>query len=148
DLHGLARGKGRIVSCEPYSNPGLQGRLKQRKNCNGFTAEENHLEEWIAREPSALFAGTPVLLLVSQNYVHLRQKIDLLFMDARCRLYPVELKITRAAKSGGVVPYDLYERQMKPYLHYLEQASSLSGINPRYSEFSKLFNGVSSIILE
>ena len=68
--------------------------MHHRNHC-GFSYEENHLEEWIAREPSSLFGETPVLLLASQNYVHLRVKIDLLFVDIDCRLFPAELKVVR-----------------------------------------------------
>ena len=144
DEHGSTRMKGRLVPCEPVAEPGFQDRLTQHKNYRGFSYEENHLEEWIARQPAALFGIRPVLLLVSQNYVHLRVKIDLLFVDADCRFYPVELKVVRVGKNGGVVPYDLYERQMKPYVNFLAGIRSLSDLDSNYIRFNGLFNGLTS----
>jgi hypothetical protein len=102
------------------------------------------LEEWIARQPAALFGSRPMLLLASQNYAYLRFKIDLLFIDAKCRLYPIELKAERVAKNGGVVPYDLYQRQVKPYVDFLKGLEHLSDLDRQYLRFSTLFNGHAS----
>jgi hypothetical protein len=133
--------KGRIVPCEAHGDPGFPDRLTQHANYRGFSYEENHLEEWIALQPSALFGPEPVLLLASQNYVHLRVKIDLLFVDARSRLCPVELKVVRVAKNGGVGPYDLYMRQMKPYVEFLEGVQHLRDLGPQYARFVVAFGG-------
>jgi len=135
------RSKGRIVPCEAISESGFPGRITQYKNYRGFSYEENHLEEWIARQPSALFGPEPVLLLASQNYVHLRVKIDLLFVDSSSNLYPVEIKVVRVAKNGGVVPYDLYERQMKPYVEFLKGVRHLRDLDPQYARFAAAFGG-------
>ena len=99
------------------------------------------MEEWIARQPTALFGSQPILLLDSQYYVHLRSKIDLLFVDAQCRLYPVELKVKPVAKNGGEVPYDLYQRQMKPYVDFLAGLEHLGDLDRKYLCFSARFNG-------
>jgi hypothetical protein len=124
DEPGSGRSKGRLHACAPLPDPGFRGRLVQHKNYRGFSYEENHLEEWIGREPSSLFGRTPVLLLASQNYVHLGVKIDLLFVDVDCRLFPTELKVVRVAKNGGIVPYDLFQRQMKQ----LDRSGSLEKV--------------------
>jgi hypothetical protein len=107
--------KGRIVPCQPANGSQFSDRLVSHKNYRGFSYEENHLEEWIARVPSAIFGPCPVLLLASQNYIHLGAKIDLLFTDGAGRLYPVELKVRPCRNNNGVVPYASYDRQMKPY---------------------------------
>jgi hypothetical protein len=148
DEEGSGRSKGRLLSCEPLSAPGFQDRLVQHKNYRGWSYEENHLEEWIARQPSSIFGTTPVLLIASQNYIHLPAKIDLLFVDARCRLYPIEIKVVRAAKNGGVVPYDLYERQMKPYTEFLNGVSHLGALDSQYVRFANAFNGAANTLAE
>jgi hypothetical protein len=148
DEEGSGRSKGRLLPCEALSEPGFQGRLVQHKNYRGRNYEENHLEEWIARQPSSIFGATPVLLIASQNYTHLPVKIDLLFVDARCQLYPIEVKVVRAAKNGGVVPYDLYERQMKPYTEFLNGVSHLGALDSQYVRFANEFNGVANTLAE
>ncbi len=142
------RSKGRLHTCGPPPDAGFPDRLVQHKNYRGFSYEENHLEEWIARQPSSLFGGTPVLLLASQNYVHLRAKIDLLFVDMGCRLFPTELKVVRVAKNGGIVPYDPYERQMKPYAEYLKDIPDLNAFNSQCVRFTTAFNGAPSTVAE
>ena len=142
DDPGSAVKKGRLAPCGPLTDPGFQNRLVHHRNYRGFSYEENHLEEWIAREPSTLFGETEVLLLVSQNYSHLRVKIDLLFVDGVCQLYPVELKVAPVAKNGGIVPYDLYERQMKPYVDFLRELGKITDLASNYLRFSKSFHGV------
>jgi len=92
--------------------------------------------------------ATEVLLRVSQNYCHLPVKIDLLFVDAKCCMYPVELKVVRIAKNGGVVPYDLYERQMKPYVEFLNATRHLGGLDRQYVSFTKRFNGAASRLVD
>jgi len=141
DEQGSGRMKGRLVCCKQIIDPGFADRLVQHKNYRGFSFEENHLEEWIARQPSALFGPVPILLLASQNYIHLRVKIDLLFSDANCRMYPVEVKVVRVGRNGGVVPYDLYERQMNPYVEFLKQIRCLGDLDPQYVRFATLFDG-------
>jgi hypothetical protein len=141
DERGSGKTKGRIVPSEAYGDPVLPDRLTQHANYRGFSYEENHLEEWIALQPSALFGPEPVLLLASQNYVHLPVKIDLLFVDASTRLCPVEIKVVRVAKNGGVVPYDLYERQMKPYVEFLEGVQHLGDLDPQYARFAVALGG-------
>src|SRR2546423_12415062 len=93
DEKASGRSKARLSACEPSSEHGFRDRLVQYKNYRGFNYEENHLEEWIARQPSSLFGNKPVLLLASQNYIHLGAKIDLLFVDADCRLFATEIKV-------------------------------------------------------
>ena len=139
DEPGTGKSKARIVPCEAISKPGFPGSIKQSRNYQGFSYEENHLEEWIARQPSALFGSESTLLLASQNYIHLRVKIDLLFIDSSSNLYPVELKVARVAKNGGVVPYDLYERQMRPYVEFLEGVEHLSSLDRQYIRFANAF---------
>ena len=141
DDPGSTLKKGRLAPCDPRTDPGVQGCMVHHRNYRGFSYEENHLEEWIARDPSALFGETEVLLLASQNYRHLRVKIDLLFVDGMCQLYPVELKVEPIAKNGGVVPYDLYERQMKPYVKFLLELGKVTDLASNYLRFSKSFHG-------
>jgi hypothetical protein len=148
DEPGRGRSKGRIVPCEAISESGLPGRITQYRNYRGFSYEENHLEEWIARQPSALFGPEPVLLLASQNYVHLRVKIDLLFVDSSSNLYPVEIRVVRVAKNGGVVPYDLYERQMRPYVEFLKGVQHLSDLDPQYARFAAAFGDTAPQLTE
>lgn len=148
DEPGSGRSKGRLHACAPLPDPGFRGRLVQHKNYRGFSYEENHLEEWIGREPSSLFGRTPVLLLASQNYVHLGVKIDLLFVDVDCRLFPTELKVVRVAKNGGIVPYDLFQRQMKPYKEYLEHIPSLRQFDSQYVRFATVFSGTPCKVAE
>jgi hypothetical protein len=148
DQAGSGRSKGRLQPFADVFDAGFSGRLVQHRNYRGFSYEENHLEEWIAREPSSLFGGTPVLLVASQNYIHLPVKIDLLFVDNECQLYAVELKVVRVAKNGGVVPYDLYDRQMKRYRDYLKDIRNLGAFDARYVRFATAFNGAASTVAE
>jgi hypothetical protein len=55
--------------CESLDDAGTRSRLVLHKNYRGFNYEENYLEEWIARQPSAIFGSLPVLILASQNYL-------------------------------------------------------------------------------
>lgn len=148
DESGSGRLKGRLRACGPLPEAGFPERLVQHKNYHGFSYEENHLEEWIACQPSSLFGGTPILLLASQNYVYLRAKIDLLFVDVDCRLYPTELKVKNVARNGGIVPYDLFERQMKSYTEYLKDYPHLSAFDSQYARFTAVFNGAPSTVTE
>jgi hypothetical protein len=148
DEEGSGKRKDRLAPRKPVTDPGIASCLTRHNNSLGFSYEENHLEEWIARQPSALFGATPVLLLVSQNYRHLGVKIDLLFVDAKCRMYPVELKVVRVAKNGGVVPYDLYERQMKPYVEFLNATRHLGDLDRQYVSFTARFNGAASHLVD
>jgi hypothetical protein len=148
DEPGRGRSKARLQPFEDVFDAGFPGRLVQHRNYRGVSYEENHLEEWIAREPSSLFGGTPVLLVAAQNYIHLAVKIDLLFVDDDCQLYPVELKVVRVAKNGGVVPYDLYERQMKRYRDYLKDIRNLREFDAPFVRFATAFNGVASTVAE
>ncbi len=148
DGPGSGRSKGRLHACAPLPDPGFRDRLAQNKNYRGLNYEENHLEEWIGREPSSLFGRTAVLLLASQNYVHLGVKIDLLFVDVDCRLFPTELKVVRVARNGGIVPYDLFQRQMKPYKEYLEHIPHLSEFDSQYVRFATAFNGAPCNVAE
>jgi len=143
DEEGTGRSKARLASCAHRSDPGFPSRLVHHKNYRGRSYEENHLEEWIAREPASLFGKSPVLLLASQNYIHLRAKIDLLFIDLKNRVFPVELKVVPVAKNGGVVPYDLYERQMRPYVEFLTGFRNIEQLEFEYSRFIKAFTGTS-----
>ena len=115
--------------------------MKRYQNYRRISYEENHLEEWVSRQPSSLFGETKVLLLASQNYCHLKVKIDLLFVGGSCQLYPVELKVVPIAKNGGVVPYDLYERQMKPYVTFLRSVGKVTDLALPYLRLSKTFHG-------
>ena len=77
---------------------------KNTRTLRGRKYEENHLEEWIARQPKALFGDNRMLILASQNHAHLEEKIDLLFIDTCGHFHIVELKIVDVAQNGGVVP--------------------------------------------
>jgi hypothetical protein len=97
--------KGYLVPCEKLETPRrIHGRMQKHKNARGRKYEENHLEEWIARQPKALFGDNRMLILASQNHAHLEEKIDLLFIDTCGHFHIVELKIVDVAQNGGVVP--------------------------------------------
>ena len=76
------------------------------------------------------------------------RKIDLLFVDVNCRLFPTELKVVKVARNGGIVPYDLYVRQMKPYTEYLRDIPNLSAFDSQYVRFTTAFNGAPTAIVE
>jgi hypothetical protein len=99
--------------------PGAEGRLKGVKNRVGRRYEENHLEQWVARNPELVFPNRRVLLLASQNHVHLPVKVDLLFVDDAWEYHIVELKVIEIARNGGESPYQVYNVQMKKYVTFL-----------------------------
>jgi len=55
--------KAKIVACKRLQSQGTQERLVTHKNYRGVSYGENHLEEWIAREPDALLGNTLQIIL-------------------------------------------------------------------------------------
>jgi hypothetical protein len=60
DDPATGRTKSLLRPSASLEDPGVAERLVIHKNYRGFAYEENHVEEWIARQPSALFGDTPV----------------------------------------------------------------------------------------
>ena len=122
--------------------------MQKFKNSRGWKYEENHLEEWIARQPNAIFGGDKVLILASQNHAHLEEKIDLLFIDTNGRFYIVELKIVDVAENGGVVPYAIYNDQMKKYVNFVNGCmdSFRDSLSDVYRRFSAEFYGTPHVL--
>jgi len=134
--------KGDLVPCEKLEKPGrIHGRMQKYKNARGRKYEENHLEEWIARQPKALFGDNRMLILASQNHAHLEEKIDLLFIDTCGQFHIVELKIVDVAQNGGVVPYAIYNEQMQKYVSFVNacKASFPDSMSDACRRFSKEF---------
>jgi hypothetical protein len=132
--------KGRLVPCERRSNP-IEGwaRITDYTNSQGRFYEENHLEEWVAWCPQAVFPGERVLVLASQNYAHLPEKIDLLMVNPTWRFSVVEAKSKDVAKNGGTPAYQIHMSQMRRYVAFLRQylqpfPGRLAGYYRRFSE--------------
>ena len=129
-------------------DPGMPARLTAHRNDENRSYEENHLEEWTARQPASLFGSHDVMILGSQNYAHMPQKIDLLFVDRRRQLYVVEIKVEPVAKNGGVVPYTIYQVQMKTYVDFVKTCLQLEDLGHDYERFSKESYGQPLDLLE
>ncbi len=112
--------KGHLVLCDRRTDP-IEGwmRITDYTNNQGRFYEENHLEEWVARSPQAVFRDERVLIVASQNYAHLREKIDLLAVNLVRRFSVVEAKIKDVAKNGGTPAYHIHMDQMRRYVNFL-----------------------------
>ena len=129
------RQKGKLKICSKHVNPGKHRPLKLYSNRKNHRYEENYLEEWIAREPSALFPDQEVMIIASQNYIFLQEKIDLLFLNQDSEFQIVELKIE------PITPHTIWEQVQRytqfllriddPYIHF----------SSYYSRFSEKFYG-------
>lgn len=120
----------------------LPARLKDYRNWNTHSYAESHVEEWVSRHPAALYPGQAVLVLASQNYARLGEKIDLLLLDGGWRFHVLELKAERVASNRGVTP-DQIQKQMTRYVDFLRVElpgfpASLSGY---YAQFTTEFLG-------
>ncbi len=136
--------KGALLPTERRQTPGkLALRMKDYTNSQGRYYEENHLEEWVARCPDALFPGRRIHVLASQNYAHLPEKIDLLVADDQHWFDVVEIKITSVAENGGLAPYQIHEKQMKRYVQFLTWylPPFPESLRAYYTKFSKRFYG-------
>jgi hypothetical protein len=117
-------------------------RLKDCRTWKGQWYAESHVEEWVSRSPKKLFPGRAVHVLASQNYAHLGEKIDLLFVDDRHQFHVVELKAERVASNRGVTPDQIWG-QMNRYVDFLrtELPPFLVSFRNYYGQFSRQFLG-------
>jgi hypothetical protein len=117
-------------------------KLTDYRNWNGHWYAEDHIEEWVSRSPQALFPDRTIHVLASQNYAHLPEKIDLLFVDGYHHLHVLELKAEPVASNRGVPP-DQIRGQMNRYLEFLqrEQLPVAESFTSYYAEFSRRFLG-------
>ena len=117
-------------------------KLKNHRNWKGHSYAESHIEEWMSRAPAVLFPGRAIHVLASQNYAHLGEKIDLLFLDDRHQLHVVELKAERVASNRGVTPDQIWG-QMNRYVEFLrrELLPFPASLRDYYARFSKQFLG-------
>ena len=135
--------KGRLIPCESRIDPiDCWGRITDYTNSQGRFYEENHLEEWVARCPQAIFPGERILVLASQNYAHLPEKIDLLAINMKCVLPVVEAKIKDVAKNGGTPAYQIHMSQMRRYVEFLRSyLQPFPGrLRQYYERFSERFH--------
>jgi hypothetical protein len=116
--------------------------LKEHRNWNGHSYAESHIEEWVSRCPQALFPGRRGHVLASQNYAHLPEKIDLLFLDDRHQFHIFELKAEPVASNRGVTP-DQIQGQMNRYVDFLrrQQLPLPASFREYYAKFSRQFLG-------
>lgn len=131
----IERRKGMFETCQKIQTPGQFAYLKDCKNpCDHFY-QENYLEEWIAREPKAIFPDTNIMLVASQNYAYFLAPLDLLFIDENQDFHIVELKIEPVARNGGVSPDTIYE-QMTRYITCIKSIKlrHLENYDHRFSE--------------
>ena len=117
-------------------------KLKDCRNWKGHSYAESHIEEWLSRSPTVLFPGRAVHVLASQNYAHLEEKIDLLFLDDRHQFHVFELKTERVASNRGVTPDQIWG-QMNRYVDFLrrELLPFPASFRDYYAQFSKQFLG-------
>ena len=135
--------KGRLMPCERRSDPiECWGRITDYTNSQGRFYEENHLEEWVSWCPQAIFPGERILVLASQNYAHLPEKIDLLAINMKWLFSVVEAKIKDVAKNGGTPAYQIHMSQMRRYVEFLRSyLQPFPGRLGRYYErFSERFH--------
>lgn len=135
------RRKEMLRTCSKNDNLGVFSRLKLCKNKEERFYEENHLEEWISREPSSIFQDQKVMIVASQNYVFLQERIDILFLNQNCEFVIVELKVEPVVRTGVVTPYKIYDEQMEKYVKYVQRASVFQRFHRYYSRFSAKFYG-------
>jgi hypothetical protein len=121
---------------------GFSAKLKKCRNWNGHWYAEDHVEEWVSRCPQALFPGRRVHVLASQNYAHLPEKIDLLFLDNRHQFHVVEVKAEPVASNGGITP-DEISGQMNRYVDFLrmELLPFPASFTNYYTHFTRKFLG-------
>jgi hypothetical protein len=119
-------------------------RITDYTNSQGRFYEENHLEEWVARSPLAIFGDERVLVVASQNYAHLPQKIDLLAVNSARRFSVVEAKIKDVAKNAGTPAYQIHMDQMGRYVSFLRPyLQPFPGrLAQYYHRFSERFYGM------
>jgi hypothetical protein len=111
--------------------------------------EEKHVEEWVAREPLAIFPPhlfpNPVLVLAAEKYRKMPRPLDLLFVDATGQFPVVELKINPVAESGSrVESREDIRKQMEEYVEFLRwylDPFPASDMERFYSLFSERFHG-------
>jgi len=117
-------------------------KLKDCRNWKGHWYAESHVEEWVSRSPRTLFPGRAVHVLASQNYAHLAEKIDLLFVDDHKQFHVVELKAERVASNRGVTPDQIWG-QMNRYIDFLRMELPPFPVSFRsyYGQFSRQFLG-------
>jgi len=143
--------KGRLVQCERRTDPiEAWARITDYANNRGRFYEENHLEEWVAWCPQSIFPDDRVLVLASQNYAHLPEKIDLLVLDPAWRFSVVEAKIGNVAKSGGTPAYQIHMNQMRRYVDFLRSyLHPFPGrLTQYYRRFSERFHGQPRLLEE
>ena len=142
--HSPEHPKGILMPIDGSSVPPTHGPLSSTISpLLGRTYEENDLEEWIARRPASIFPDDGVEIIASQNYAHMIVKVDLLFLGPAPAFFVVEVKNCDVRRNGGVVPYDIYNRQMGSYLDFLRPY--LDGYPDShqnyYERFSRKFYG-------
>jgi len=117
-------------------------KLKDCRTWKGQWYAESHIEEWVSRSPKMLFPGRAVHVLASQNYAHLGEKIDLLFVDDHQHFHVVEVKAERVASNGGI-PADQIWGQMNRYVDFLQMELPPFPMSFRnyYGHFSSRFLG-------
>jgi len=130
--------RGRLVTPDHPFDRSVSARLQNYTNPWGDFYEESHLEEWIAREPGSIFKEREVMILASELYVYLQEKLDLLFVDRECQFYIVELKIEPIGRPG-ILPQRVYS-QMSRYVRFL-RSSKIRYLNTCYARFARRFYG-------
>lgn len=132
----------RLAACDGPTVAGLAARLKDYRNWNGHTYAESHVEEWVSKHPAALYPGQAALVLASQNYARLGEKIDLLLLDRIWKFHVLELKAERVASNRGVTP-DQIQGQMNRYVNFLREVLPAfpASLNDYYSQFTAEFLG-------
>ena len=140
--------RGFLVPTERREQPGGGCCLRSCKNAIDRKYEENHLEEWVARSPAAVFT-VPAMLLASQNYVFLPERVDLLFMSSDQVFQVVEAKIKGVQQNGGVVPDEIYG-QMGRYVEFLTRHGRdfPGGMESDYGRFSDKFYGARHVLTD
>ena len=137
--------KGRLIPCHGNSPVNaLPSRLQDyRYDALGRHYEENHLEEWVARCPQALFPTTTADVIASQNHAHMSEKVDLLMLENRQHFVVVEVKAEVVSAHGGESPYQLYNDQLGRYVVFLRRhlAEYPQSHEDYYARFSKRFFG-------
>jgi hypothetical protein len=137
--------EGRLLSRE---EPPGKGALRSR--LAGWGYDEKHLEEWVCREPAALFPGHRPHVLVAEKYAQpLPCKVDLLLIDAEHCFHVVELKVTSVLRNGGEAPSKI-RRQMQRYVNTLTRylpPFPQSMVNA-YTQFSASFYGAPRCLVD
>lgn len=134
------RRKGTLVICPQHANPGISRPLKKYSNRKKYRYEENHLEEWISREPSALFPNQVMMIIASQNYIFLQARIDLLFLNQNGEFQIAELKSEPIAQNTQTTPYKVWE-QIRGYKQFLLRINPYDHFPEHYGRFTERFYG-------